>query len=281
MNDPNDKTAAAYSIPVPFSPERKLVIDFSLTRFQRTRHTDDSIEAEIDALWESRKIDNPSLFDAGKFRLAYLTLTRERLILHVGLTDYKTYIGTHGKPHALSKLSRECMAQPLGNATVIQTLDGFTPVLVRSGTAADIPGGISFPGGHAEPDDVLPRLQELDSRVALILAQGARTEVLEETFASEDDVPPAQSFVFLGLVERTVDAKATMIYFTTINLTAEQLAQKYRDGNTSGTESVSMKLLASHELESMRDSRCYTPVAELLGGLDLWKAMNAKSTLTR
>lgn len=266
-----------YKVTIPYTPGRILRIDFSLTRFQRESHPDVGVEQDIDAIWDGRKTKNPTLFNAGKFRFSHATVLDDLVTLHLGLTDYKTYIGTHARDDALTHVTRRYMAQPLGNATVVRTVDGLFPVLVRSATAADVPGGVAFPGGHAEPDEVHPPLKEEDIRMVEILARGARAEVVEETFADENDVPSAEEFVFLGLVERLVDKKSTMIYFTNISITADRLARKYQEKNVDKSESTSMHLLSADNLSGLRNSKEFTPVAELLGAIDLWEALSTSA----
>lgn len=281
MNFGSSIKLSEYKVTVPYVCDQRLLIDFSLTRFQRENHPDAKVEQEIDAIWVARKIENSTLFNAGKFRFSHATLLEDQVTLHLGLTDYKTYIGTHARDNALVHLTRRCMAQPLGNATVVQTTDGYFPVIVRSATAADLPGGVALPGGHAEPDEVHPPLAERDARIEQILAQGARAEVVEEIFADQDDVPLAEDFVFLGLVERLVDEKSTMIYFTNISITADQLTRKYQDRNLGKSESTNLFLLAADELSGLRNFKKFSPVAELLGALDLWEAMSANVNETR
>lgn len=281
MNISGDNQLAAYRVTVPYAPRRNLRIDFSPTRFQRVPHPDAQVERQIDAIWAARRSQNPTLFNAGKFRFSHATITGDDVVLNLGLTDYKTYIGTHARDHALARLTRKYMAQPLGNATVVETADALFPVLIRSTTAADIPGGVAFPGGHAEPDEVSPPLEEQDTRVRRVLAQGARDEVLEEIFADQCDVPCAEQFVFLGLVERIVDEKSTMIYYTKISTTSDHLQRKYRDRNVDKSESTSMHFLTAEKLSDLPNLKQFTPVAELLGALDLWQAFRVSLDGTR
>ncbi|KAJ8636949.1 hypothetical protein MRB53_011216 [Persea americana] len=78
--------------------------------------------------------------------------------LHLGLTDYRTIVGTNLNPLWEKFLvpseddSIRCQhtASPLGNAVVVETADKKILVLQRSYNVGEFPGHFVFPGGHLE-----------------------------------------------------------------------------------------------------------------------------------
>lgn len=291
--DPSNQSKKSFDVPIPFAHERKVGIDFSPTHHQRQSHPDETIEAQISTTWDAKLRAAPSLFNATKFRFAKYSKDVEEdvVTLHLGLTDYKTYIGTHMATHTFSP---ECQASPLGNVAVLETVDGFAPLLLRSRGIADCPGQMSFPGGHAEPSHLKPPLLEGDERVSALLAKATRDEVMEELFTNEAGIPPAHTFKLLGLVRRKPDGKVSMVYFARASVTSEQMLLDYRNGNVDQEESDLLHMVPMEVLPQLldRDMSCLTELAdgmleqgqleekaaltavpEMLGAIQLWKQM--------
>jgi len=79
--------------------------------------------------------------------------------LHLGLTDYRTYVGTHLGDGAADPVTvwghPRHLALALGNAAVVVTADGRVPLLRRSREVAEGGGRLGLPGGHPEPSAVV------------------------------------------------------------------------------------------------------------------------------
>lgn len=118
----------------------------------------------IAAIWETRLQAQPWIFDAPKFRLHSATLASSspepRLLLHLGLTSYRDFLGTNWSSSA-SWLRQQgaadwgdkqaYLADPLGVGAALVTADDFLVFLRRSQQVAEAPGLVDVPGGHPEP----------------------------------------------------------------------------------------------------------------------------------
>ena len=87
------------------------------------------LEAGIETVWRERVSANPRLFNGTKFRLGAVTRADGRIALHLGLTDYKSHLGTNMAHNWLKIRDREpegCyLASPLGNGAVASHATSF------------------------------------------------------------------------------------------------------------------------------------------------------------
>lgn len=286
MDRHRKKANAPFVIAVPYAAGRNTVnVEFSLTAFQRAPHSDADVEASIDETWERRKRDNPTLFNGRKFRLAGMTVSPRNVLLQIGLTDYKTYIGTHAwdanTPTKTAFFAPRNKARALGNVIILRTTDGAVPFIVRSGQSADAPLALALPGGHPEPDDISsPPLYEKDPRVSMLLPASARAEVLEELFLSDKDVVPASQFIFLGIVDRLPDLKPSLIYYALAHISSDDVRKRYTKGNVLFDESVNLvldRIECLHRVvvgeTTIKGAGRFKPVPETLGAAALWRQM--------
>jgi hypothetical protein len=89
-------------------PESRVVVDFSAV-YNRCAH--DTLEATVEEEWARRRTCNPRLFNASKFRYHGITPgPAGNIVVHLGLTDYREFIGTNMSPHA-SRLLADGLAQ--------------------------------------------------------------------------------------------------------------------------------------------------------------------------
>lgn len=119
----------------------------------------------IAAVWESRLQAQPWLFDAPKFRLHSATLAPTglqgpQLLLRLGLTSYRDFLGTNWASSAACLRQQGAvdwddkqayLADPLGVGAALTTADDFLVFLRRSRQVAEAPGLVDVPGGHPEP----------------------------------------------------------------------------------------------------------------------------------
>lgn len=278
---------SSYDILVPYMKNRAVQVDFSLTRYQRIAHPQPSVESTIEQTWQKAITKTPSLFNASKFRLADCkTSPNDPITFQLGLTDYKTYVGTHCFPSQTlhtNRFARQHMARPIGNVTIINTVDQYTVLLVRCQQGVDFPGALASPGGHPEPSQLSsPPLKEGDPRVLELLASAARDEVLEETFLNDSHVPPASSFTFLGVVERAYDGKSSIAYYTKLFATKSQVEHLYQSHKEHNVESDSLLCIPIQQLRKFPSSSFFKPgsqhetlpiVPELRGAAQLWSDM--------
>lgn len=237
-------------------------VDFNRGLYDRKASLEADDEAFIEEEWDRRTRCNGTLFNGRKFRLSAVTLSESVCTLHVGVTDYKAYVGTHTSDRLFA---RENKALALGNVIITLTKDGAVPLLVRSAASADAAGKVSFPGGHPEPDD------GCDGEA---MRRGAVAEVCEELFVKEEDVGRLR---FLGVVERLPDGKASLVYTATLGaMTRAQLAQAYTAGNVRRAESSGLVFEADAGLVGAAGRRRRGEyAAEALGAAEVWRGMRA------
>ena len=150
-------------------------------RFGRRRHADPAVEAAVEATWAARVAANPRLFNGTKLRLHAFALeppagggeggdseaaAPPRLLLSLGLTDYRAFLGTNAAaPEQQRRLRADgaaqhagdgaaYLSQKLGVGGVTTTADGFVVFIVRSAYVAEAQGMVDVPGGHPEPSKV-------------------------------------------------------------------------------------------------------------------------------
>jgi hypothetical protein len=143
-------------------PQEQVGVDLSPAHDRRPLPGGDKT---ITAIWETRLQAQPWLFDAPKFRLHSATLApidspRPQLLLHLGLTSYREFLGTNWANSA-SWLREQgatdwgdkqaYLADPLGVGAALVTADDFLVLLRRSWQVAEAPGLVDVPGGHPEP----------------------------------------------------------------------------------------------------------------------------------
>lgn len=207
------------------------VVDFDPIRYGRVPHPDAAKEAAaIDGTWAAAVAARPATYNATKFRLAGVLATptdrnsgsddgatgavAATVTLQLGLTDYRTYVGTHlgsgDSPMAFWGDPRH-LALALGNAAVVVTSDGRVPLLRRSAAVVEGSGHYAVPGGHPEPSaltgaDGDGRAFPADPAAAAAAVSAELTasmarEIVEELYLSPDAVP-LDCLVLLGGVAR-------------------------------------------------------------------------------
>ncbi|KAI0567714.1 NUDIX hydrolase [Gracilaria domingensis] len=261
---------------VPFTPSRR----FSVSFFQENNRKPSKfaeLEQSIEVTWSKRVAENQTIFNGSKFRLARVSKSAEHITLHLGMTDYKTYLATHAPPQPLQRFGPECMAFPLGNVLVPITQDGYTFVLIRSGNSAEGKFKCVFPGGHAEPGEVAHMTSGDCPMIRRELVASARREALEELFLDENLIENIDEMKFLGIVRRTRDWKPSMIFSARLLCDASEVERRYREGNKLQEESVMICRFPLHQiLDSGIESvlpHGYEAMPELLGAAALYSQM--------
>lgn len=270
-------STGAYDIVIPYALNRDLRVEFAPSLYNRLPHPHPPTESSIETTWQAVLKSNPALFNALKFRLSHVTTTLQRATLHIGLTDYKAYQGTHGAPDVLQRFGPKHMARPLGNVVIVQTNDDCTILIVRNQKVGEGKGALAFPGGHPEPGALEPAVVEGEGqRVRDELFEGARREVLEELFLDESHVQTAGDIVCLGVVQRRRDGKASQVFYARVYLKAEEVKERYKQRNVGMEESISLIIMPIGQLEQVAkegEVGGVPGVAELTGGAELYVQM--------
>ncbi|RZB74793.1 Nudix hydrolase 9 isoform G [Glycine soja] len=163
-DDPSSFTLLV-SCPSGLSPSQ-VSVAFS-DAYDRIPHSDVILENTISEIWKQRSQKNNSLFNGKKFRYGGCVLHAKdgsdhecepHLCLHLGLTDYRTFVGTNLSPlwerflvpSEDDSVLCQHTSNPLGNGAVVETNDNKILVLQRSDNVGEFPGHFVFPGGHPE-----------------------------------------------------------------------------------------------------------------------------------
>ncbi|XP_027347152.1 nudix hydrolase 9 isoform X3 [Abrus precatorius] len=180
----------------------KVSVAFS-DAYDRVPHADASLENTISEIWEQRTLKNNSLFNGNKFRYGGYVFHagggsdhEPHICLHLGLTDYRTFVGTNLSPlwerflvpSEDDSVLCQHTSSPLGNGAVVETIDNKILVLQRSNNVGEFPGYFVFPGGHPEPQEIgisshqyVKELTEsIDTKVSQEMFDSIVREVVEE-----------------------------------------------------------------------------------------------------
>ncbi|CAL5097275.1 unnamed protein product [Urochloa decumbens] len=184
-------------------PRSRVLVKFGQS-FDRIPHPDAALEESISEIWNQRLQRNPSLYNGTKFRyggnaVQYKDDSKQEyhVSLRLGLTDYRTFVGTNLNPlwekflvpSEDDPVRCQHMSNPLGNGAIVETSDRKIIVLQRSHNVGEFPGYYVFPGGHSEPQEIgivghqtaEENLAPLSERVSQEMFEGIIREVVEET----------------------------------------------------------------------------------------------------
>ncbi|XP_021563911.1 nucleoside diphosphate-linked moiety X motif 22 isoform X2 [Carlito syrichta] len=195
----------------------------------------------IAAIWATRLRAQPWLFDAPKFRLHSATLapggsTGPRLLLRLGLTSYRDFLGTNWARSA-AWLRRQgtadwgdqqaYLADPLGVGAALATADGFLVFLRRSRQVAEAPGLVDVPGGHPEPQVNLP-------------------------------LPTLSQPLLLGIARNETSAgRASAEFFVRCSLTSEQVRKHYLSGGPEAHESTGIIFVETQDVRRLQETEMW------------------------
>ncbi|KAF3544695.1 hypothetical protein DY000_02008212 [Brassica cretica] len=243
-------------------------VDFSKSH-DRIQHPDHDLEDSIAQAWEQRTQGNSSLFNGQKFRFGSFCLygdagTNElpHVCLRLGLTDYRTFVGTNLSSQweqFLLTSQDDCVrcrhtSSPLGNAAVIETSDQKIIVLRRSDNVGEFPGHYVFPGGHPEPMSVgidSHQLEKdgdaLNKKVTQEMFDSITREVVEETGI------PASSLstpLFIGISRRELNVRPAMFFFIKCSHHSDDIPRLYSSAEDA-FESTQLHTVSLEELKTM------------------------------
>ncbi|AQK79307.1 Nudix hydrolase 9 [Zea mays] len=260
-------------------PRSRVSVKFGRS-FDRIPHPDAALEESISEVWDQSLQRNPYLYSGTKFRYGGNALHYKDdsdhdleycVSLHLGLTDYRTFVGTNLNP--LWEFFLVPSEDALGNGAIVETSDKKIIVLQRSYNVADYPGYYVFPGGHSEPQEIgimghqtdEEDFASLTERVSQEMFDGVIREVVEETGV------PASSLtdpVFIGVSRREVNVRPTAFFFTKCNIDSSGVSELYSRAQD-GYESTKLYTVSVEELQGMRQRMpgCHN------GGIALYELM--------
>lgn len=252
-------------------PPSQVYVSFDLS-YDRIPHPDASLEESVDEIWNRRIQENASLYNGKKFRYGGHSLhsvdgliQEPSVCLHLGLTDYRTFVGTNLNPlwekflfpSEDDSMCCQYTSSPLGNGAIVETIDKKILVLQRSYNVGEFPGYFVFPGGHSEPQEIgisahpsnndASESELLNGIVSKEMFDGIIREVVEEIGI------PAESLsdpVFIGISRRELNVRPTAFFFLKCNLKSDDVYRLYSSAQD-GYESTQLYTVSGDELEKM------------------------------
>ena len=222
------------------------------------RRIEPTLERSILAEWATRLAAHPRMFNGRKFRFGRVAAREsgeKGAAFELGLTDYRSMVGTNmsSRWREIEAKDPTLLANPVGNAAVVETADGCVLLLKRSTSLLEAPGMWVFPGGHAEPKDAgidawgdgevaaheaareVARAagddgeDDVERRVGDELFASIRREVVEEIGVRDEDLcvtgdPP---HVFIGVSRRTQGCRYTTAFVMSGARSSSEILARY------------------------------------------------------
>ncbi|KAM5247031.1 uridine diphosphate glucose pyrophosphatase NUDT22 isoform 1-T1 [Ctenodactylus gundi] len=231
-------------------------------------------DKSITAIWETRLQTQPWLFDASKFRLHSATLAPigspgPRLLLHLGLTSYRDFLGTNWASSA-SWLQQQgaadwgdkqaYLADPLGVGAALATADNFFVFLRRSQQVAEAPGLVDVPGGHPEPQALCPgdSPQHKDLPGELVVRE-LFSSVLQE-ICDEVNLPliTLSQPMMLGIARNKTSAgRPSAEFYVQCSLTSEKVRSYYLSGGPEAHESTGIIFVDAQSMQRLQETEMW------------------------
>ncbi|KAG8344247.1 hypothetical protein ERJ75_000725700 [Trypanosoma vivax] len=202
-------------------------------------------EARMDGLENGldicRHTTTAMLYNALKFRLHAVVVRDDRCCLQLGVTDYKTSIGTTRNIHVFMDIAQRkgaavdsYLANALGVECFTTTLDGKAVLYRRSQQVGEYAGFFCFPGGHAEPDEFMRRH-------------------LPERIDSEGEHVPVANFLEAAALLHHASSEALVdhIFNSAIREVADELGMDLRSCRNRGLISI------ARDSETMKPDLCF------------------------
>ncbi|CAH0479042.1 unnamed protein product [Peronospora belbahrii] len=257
-------------------------------------HPEKHLEQLMIQTWEQLKQQTPRLFNASKFRLQNFSTSandhHSLLKLHLGVTDYASYVGT-----CCSSLTSQLLedgdrlrgdrfaflSRKVGVAAVVETIDGHVVFIKRSKSVGLYQDLYDTPGGHPEPSNIQLTediLQTLEDSTRMQVEKAARQEffqsIVNEVYEEVNVSPQLQQPPkLLGVVLQTDACTPSFSFHIKTECSAQELKELYRIGPMDKFESVKLELLAVESLlaegSTILEELQLTPSAK--GTLGLWK----------
>ncbi|XP_072958803.1 nudix hydrolase 9 [Typha angustifolia] len=252
-------------------PRSRVLVSFDRS-YDRTTHPDSKLEESINEIWNHRLQKNPSLYSGLKFRYGGHAVhdvngfgQESSVCLHLGLTDYRTFVGTNLNPlwekFLISSeddtLRCQHMSNPLGNGAIVESSDKRILILQRSYNVGEFPGYFVFPGGHSEPQEIGISAHETDKgstnsallneKVSQEMFDGIIREVVEEIGVPADSLTEP---IFIGVSRREMNVRPTAFFFLKCNKDSSEIQNLYSRAQD-GFESTQLYAVTTDDLKRM------------------------------
>jgi len=218
--------------------------------------------------WVQRLTKFPHFFNGALCRLEKYEATPDTLHLHLSRTCYCDLLFCNEHvPEILKDFDEEALVRALGISVIIETADGFLPLMQRSQALGEGAGLIDVFGGHVHLDDH-----------ARNGAPDVFHAIADELFTELNLAPEDLGEIFcVGLLENWQTRKPELIFETRIKQTFDELREKARHAKEGEeyTGILSVCARAEEVREALqRDGKTFTPIGHgsliLLGKLRNW-----------
>lgn len=234
------------------------------------RPTSPAVERLIAEAWEAESAlaatDQRVLYDAPLARLVRTLADHHHLILELGTTTYREFVGTHfHHAAAIRRLNPQYLAQALGVSALVQTSDGYMAFGRRNRRVAWHAGYLHAFGGMVESADRLA-----DGRYDVF--QRMLKELHEEVTVQATEVT---DLVLIGLVRDRALWQPELVFDARVSLTRAQLSARF-DPAAANAEHAAVEWVFDDPdgvAPFLRAARPVTPVAQaalLLHGRSCW-----------
>lgn len=208
------------------------------------------------------------IFNGALCRLENFSVRDGDLHLSLSRTCYRDLLFSNAHTEELlNALGENGPVCALGISAVIETADGFVPLIRRSGHVGEFPGGLDVSGGHVHPD------------------KHARDGTPDVFFAIADEVhdelgiPPAllDDFICCGLAENWRQRKPELAFFLKLPVSMQQV-QRFSEKAHEADEFVELFAVSAEQLSLQHfietNEAHLTPAAQgclqLLGKMKNW-----------
>jgi len=189
-----------------------------------------SVKTQIEEEWLRVLVRNSKALPGPLIRLNAFGVDNNRLFLELGRTDYKQYRGTVALSEEERRENRYELANPLAGSIIIFSQDacggqGGLLLSQRSQELVHHPGGLEFPGGNVDYED-------LDEKGHISPIITALRELEEEQGVRGNDL---ENIRLLGIVyEMYQDAAPTAIMTADLkkSVNLEELTNRQRDSES-------------------------------------------------
>ncbi|MEE9296455.1 MAG: NUDIX hydrolase [Phycisphaerae bacterium] len=186
------------------------------------RRTNPEIEAAIEKTWRDKQDEatrfNRLLYNSVLGRLSGAAIDDQRLVLRLGETDYRDFVGTNLFNAGLVRVYGEpFLANALGTSATIVTSDGYILYGRRNDRVIYHAGYLHTFGGTLEPADRLPdRTYDLFGAI--------RRELHEETHLKDEEIV---DLVCTGLVRDVDTLQPELLFDAHVGLTRNEVLSRF------------------------------------------------------
>jgi hypothetical protein len=244
--------------------------------FNRKVHPSEELEDTMEQIWRVKLAQNPYLFNGTKFRLAkYIIRSHDHLVMHWGMTDYKTYLKTCSRPEIVTTLKSDgerwygeadaFLSNKVGVAAVLLSKDNMITFLRRSKNVGAYPDMMDIPGGHPEPQSIGLTWEDLPCSPASITSPLCVQELFDSilTEAHEEVNVPLTVLappILIGVTLQGDAGTPSFAFVIQCSLDASAIATFYKDGPTDQYETT--QLVFCPILDASISSMQLTPSAK-------------------